>query len=156
MPTNNKTGLGLNSWVGTDKPKRSDFVSDNTLLDSLLTTHFGDSVKHLTDSDRTMLSQAFVTNTYYGNGQAQQEISLPFEPRMVFVCYPNRPVLYYRSSGAYYDSNFGIVTALGGTAGLSLNKAKLTVSQDQSNPAAGGIKTALNTSGSVYIYVAFR
>ena len=36
MPTNNKTPkLKLNSWLGTDKPMRSDFVEDNTLTVSV-------------------------------------------------------------------------------------------------------------------------
>ena len=34
MPTSNKTEhLGLNQWLGTDKPKRADFVEDNAAID---------------------------------------------------------------------------------------------------------------------------
>ena len=35
MPTENKTAnLGLNSWLGTDKPQRADFVEDNRYSDN--------------------------------------------------------------------------------------------------------------------------
>lgn len=35
MPSSNKTGhLRLNSWTGSDKPKKDDFNSDNTLVDA--------------------------------------------------------------------------------------------------------------------------
>ena len=60
MPTNNKTPkLKLNSWLGTDKPMRSDFVEDNTLLDTLLGGHLEDSSLHLSESDRLSLTSPF-------------------------------------------------------------------------------------------------
>jgi hypothetical protein len=156
MPTNNKTSLGLNSWVGTDKPKRSDFVDDNTLLDSLLTAHFNDNAKHLTENDRTLLTQAFASGIYVGNGQAQQDVTLPFEAHLVIVFALNKPAVLYRSSGGYYENNFAVIGSGGAMGGLSLTKAKLSVSEDQAAPAAGGTKTNLNNSGSAYVYIAFR
>ena len=156
MPTNNKTSLGLNSWVGTDKPKRSDFVDDNTLLDSLLTAHFNDNTKHLTAADRTLLTQAFVSGVYVGNGQAQQDITLPFEARLVMVFALNKPTVLYRSSGGYYENNFAVVASSGAMGGMTLTKAKLSVFEDQTTPTAGSTKNNLNNSGSAYIYIAFR
>lgn len=156
MPTNHKTSLGLNSWLGTDKPKRIDFVEDNTLLDSLLTAHFNDTEKHLSVDDRTMLSQAFVMGNYLGDGQAQQTITMPFEPRMVLVFFMNRPAIYYRSSGGYYENNFAIALKGSAMGGARLNGATLTVSEDQTAPAAGGIRMNLNSQDSAYAYVAFR
>lgn len=155
MPTNQKTGLGLNSWLGTDKPKRSDFVEDNTLLDRLLTAHFNDAGKHLSADDRTLLTQAFLTGNYLGDGQAQQVITLPFEPRMVLVFLMNRPALYYRSSG-YYENNFAVAVKGGTMSGARLNGVSLTVSEDQTIPSAGGIRTNLNGQDSAYVYIAFR
>lgn len=154
MPTNNKTSLGLNSWLGTDKPKRSDFVEDNTLLDSLLNSHFADNTRHFTADDRTLLSQAFVMGTYIGDGQAQQVITLPFAPRLVIVFYMRKGALSYRSG--YYENNFGIIGPAGAMTGLYLDKDKLTVCQDATAPAAGGVKTNLNSSNGMYVYTAFR
>lgn len=37
MPSSNQTSVyGLNQWVGTDKPKREDFNTDNALLEAAL------------------------------------------------------------------------------------------------------------------------
>ena len=36
MASTNKTSLGFNQWISTDKPKWADFNADNTLLDSEL------------------------------------------------------------------------------------------------------------------------
>lgn len=156
MPTNQKTPLGLNSWLGTDKPKRSDFVDDNTLLDGLLTGHFNDASKHLAAGDRTLLTQAFVMGGYTGSGAAQQSVTLPFEARLVIVFCLRSPALAYRSGGGYYENNFSIVGPGGGMTGLYLDKAKLTVTQGLTVPSAGGIRTNLNAEDEEYVYIAFR
>ena len=36
MPAVNKTGLGLNQWLGNEYPKRIDFVEDNRIIDDEL------------------------------------------------------------------------------------------------------------------------
>ncbi len=156
MPTNHKTGLGLNSWLGTDKPKRSDFVEDNTLLDTLLTAHFNDTSAHLSAAERLLLGQGVAVGTYTGNGQTNQEIALPFEARAVIVLLPQKPPILYKTNAGYTENDFGVATASGGTLGVTLQQAKLTVSQTQSAPAAGGILNNLNSASREYVYIAFR
>jgi len=34
MPPTNKFPHGLNNWTGTDKPSRTDFVSDNEIIET--------------------------------------------------------------------------------------------------------------------------
>lgn len=36
MGSTNKTSLGLNQWVASDKPVRQDFVTDNSIIDDSL------------------------------------------------------------------------------------------------------------------------
>jgi hypothetical protein len=156
MPTNNKTSLGLNSWLGTDKPKRSDFVEDNTCLDSLLTAHFTDTSKHLSTADRTQLEQSFVMDTYTGNGLLSQDITLPFEAKLVFVFFTRRPANIFRQSAGYNENNFAIVTNSGATLGIYLDKTKLTVCQTLTIPSSGGTLNNFNSAGSSYVYLAFR
>lgn len=156
MPTNNKTSLGLNSWLGTDKPKRSDFVDDNTLLDTLLTGHFGDMSKHLSEQDRTLLTQGFSIGTYMGDGQATRDITLPFEARFVIVFALLRTASLYRTSGGYSENNFAVATKSGSMQGVFLDKAKLTVCQTLTTPAAGGTLNNFNNSINDYAYIAFR
>ncbi|MBW7572710.1 hypothetical protein [Caproiciproducens faecalis] len=156
MPTNNKTSLGLNSWVGTDKPMRSDFVEDNTLLDTLLTGHFGNAQMHLSPDDRTLLTQPFTVGSYCGDGAATQVITLPFAPRLVLVFLEQMPANDYFPGGGYNENSFAAVTKTGGSAGVLLSADKLTVYQTQNPPAGGGILNNLNGDTMNYIYVAFR
>ena len=37
MPAQKKTSLGLNQWIGSEYPKRIDFVEDNKIIDDELT-----------------------------------------------------------------------------------------------------------------------
>lgn len=156
MPTNNKTSLGLNNWIGTDKPKRSDFVEDNTTLDSLLTTHFNDTAKHLTALDRAFLTESFTVGNYTGNGAMSQVITLPFEPKMVIVFLEQAVMNHFISAASYNENSFGIATKMGASMGLILNAAKLTVVQTQKTPAGGGILNNFNSTSDEYVYIAFR
>lgn len=156
MPTNNKTSLGLNSWLGTDKPKRSDFVEDNTLLDTLLTGHFNDASKHLSAEDRALLTQSFTAGSYLGNGLASQDITLPFAAKLVIVFFLGRPANLYRPSEGYNENNFAIASESGATPGVYLNQSKLTVCQTLTTPPSGGTLYNLNSTGNGYIYIAFR
>jgi len=158
MPTNNKTSLGLNSWIGTDKPKRSDFVEDNATLDTLLTTHFNDTSKHVSAADRTLLTDSFILGNYTGNGAVSQIITLPFEPRMVIAFMDQAVMDDYVPVGAsgYNENNFAIVTQKGGSMGLLLSENKLTACQSRSVPTGGGIFTNFNSDSDNYVYIAFR
>lgn len=156
MPTNNKTSLGLNSWVGTDKPMRRDFVDDNTLLDTLLTSHFNNTDVHLTAADRTQLKEGFVIGTYSGNGAAKQEISLPFDARLVIVFLSLSVCNLYVPSGGYNKNSLAFATKQGNTMGINLGTAKLTVFQTQNTPSNGGTLNNFNCDGGQYEYIAFR
>lgn len=155
MPTNQKTSLGLNRWQGTDKPMRSDFVADNDTLDALLTGHFADTDKHLTDVDRLILNGP-VVGTYAGNGAASRTVTLAFSPKAVLVFMADAPVQGYDSSRQCRLENVGFATQQGGTRTLSLAGAAMTVHQAQGTPAADGTAENLNRTAAQYLYVAFR
>ncbi len=156
MPTNNKTSLGLNSWIGTDKPKRSDFVEDNTTINTLLTTHFNDTAKHLSAADHALLTEGFVLGNYTGNGAIAQEITLPFEPRIVFVFLEQGVMNNYVPKDSFNKNNFAIITKKGSSMGLKLSENKLTVCQSQNTPSVGGIFINFNSDSDEYVYIAFR
>lgn len=40
MSSSNKTELGLNLWLGGDKPKREDFCNDNLIIDKQIIQRF--------------------------------------------------------------------------------------------------------------------
>ena len=55
MSSSNKTNyLGLNQFVGSDKPKMEDFNADNRLLDEKIQQHI-QSQLHLTEQQRERL-----------------------------------------------------------------------------------------------------
>lgn len=156
MPTNNKTALGLNSWTGTDKPMRSDFVADNALLDSLLRAHFGDAQKHLSADDRLHLTQGIAAGQYTGDGAGSQDIPLPFAPRLVLAFGYYKPPCSYRADGGYTECNFAVAAPDGCTQGAFLDGSTLTVSQSTAEQAAGETFYNLNADGETYLYLAFR
>lgn len=47
MSSSNKTELGLNLWLGGDKPKREDFCNDNLIIDKQITEHKNDVSYHV-------------------------------------------------------------------------------------------------------------
>lgn len=157
MPSTNKTPkLGLNNWVGTDKPKRADFVADNAILDSVIAGHMEDTVLHLTDADRVLLTGGIVTDIFSGDGEEQAVISFPFNPRAVVVFMQNRPPVEYNEIGGYTITNFGIATLVSKSAGIALDRDKVYLTQSQSAPSAGGVFLNLNKSFGQYAYLAFR
>lgn len=53
MSSTNKTEkLGLNSWIGSDKPKRIDFNTDNEIIDRAISEHTEDTVVHINAEER--------------------------------------------------------------------------------------------------------
>lgn len=157
MPTSNKTpNLGLNNWVGTDKPKRSDFVEDNLLLDAALGGHISDMDAHFSTADREKWNDPVAQNVYSGTGQAEFVLNFGFSPKVVLVfCYNKGPV-EISADGTYTIVNFGLATQRAHTAGISMSGNSVTVSQSQSAPGSGGTYLNLNSGTAQYGYLAFR
>ena len=52
MSSSNKTELGLNLWLGGDKPKREDFCNDNLIIDKQITEHKNDVSYHVSAANQ--------------------------------------------------------------------------------------------------------
>ena len=52
MSSSNKTELGLNLWLGGDKPKREDFCNDKLSVDKEITIHKNDISYHVAQEQR--------------------------------------------------------------------------------------------------------
>ena len=154
MPTNNKTSkIGLNAWVDTDKPKRSDFVADNQQIDTVLGGHIEDTVVHLTADQRAKISAPFVAGVYAGDGTAESFILLSFTPSLIFVAQQDGASA--RCSGGESVVGSGMATAMTTSGGVRLGTNRVYVTQTQGTPA-NGIRYNLNASGTQYMYVAFK
>ena len=158
MPTNNKTpNLNLNSWIGTDKPKRQDFVNDNNIIDSVVGSHIANTVIHMTAAEKELLNSSISVGTLAGDGNATCTHTLSFSPKLVIVFVRGESPIVYDSTNGYYIYNFAIATQsyYGSTKGASLSGTGLTLQQTQSTPS-DGIFINLNKYFEQYVYIAFK
>lgn len=156
MPSTNKTPkIGLNNWVGTDKPKRADFVADHGILDSLLGGHLENSSIHMSTADRAMLQSAATVGTYEGDGEGSRVITLPLSPKMIVVFRQYESPAEVNSAGGIII-NFAFGTQSFATSGIQLDGEFLNVSHDAFPPGKGELQCNLNNETSSYGWVAFR
>lgn len=153
MASSKKTAnLGLNNWTETDCPKRSDFVSDNQIIDNLVGNHIKDSSLHLTSSEKDRVSVPFDINTYYGTGEASTELQFNYSPKFVIVCKKNSPLQTSKSSNIVI--NAAIASTVGVSGGIKISNKTVTVKQ--SATAENGIMYNLNDSNSEYMIITFK
>lgn len=157
MPTNNKTpNLELNAWLGTDKPMRSDFVSDNTIIDTVLGEHIANTVYHLSASDRAKLEAPFTVGSFTGSGNSTTTVSLPFAPSIIVVYKRTAPLMQYDSENDYTVVNAAIATSsYSSSSGIAVSGSTLTVNQTQTAPS-DGVFLNLGAQNSQYTYIAFK
>lgn len=60
MSSTNKTEIGLNLWLGGDKPKREDFCNDNLIIDKQIIDHKNDMSCHVSEEERTNGIRMFI------------------------------------------------------------------------------------------------
>ena len=155
--TNRTSRLGLNQWLGTDKPKREDFNMDNALIDSTLGAHIEDTDIHITSSERTMWTSRCYVGTYVGNTAAERTVALGcgFTPTFGLIFAADTfPALNDYTNHAEYNY-FAMVTQVASTKGVTLSGSNIIVSQS-STPIANYEYRNFNEGGVTYIYVMFR
>ena len=155
--TNKTTNLKLNNWIGSDKPKREDFVNDNNIIDTKLGAHILNENIHITDALKEKILSPFTLSTFYGDGTASQEITLSFVPKIVIVFAQDKPFYEYDKTNDYTITNAAIAAtnSTGASSGIYLNSAKFTVYQSQTTPT-NGVYNNLNNSNLTYTYIAFK
>lgn len=157
MSSKNKTpNLKLNLWDGTDKPKRSDFNSDNEILDSVIGAHIGNTDVHITEETIKLLSAPFITGTYVGDGASSKIVNLGFMPSFVVAFASN-------SAFSVYDKDSNKVYSFGAAAGstyasvgIQTNENGFTVTESTGVASSGSCYPRMNTSGYRYQYIAFK
>ncbi len=140
--------LGLNLWKETDRPKRSDFVADNNIIDSVLGAHANNSQVHLSAEERETLNNLNSVYQFSGSGDESRSVTLPFAPSFVFVFKKGEAPVVYSSDG-YNVINFSYAASSGANGGgVTLSGAELCVTQ--STAAANGAFYNLNKQYSQY------
>lgn len=154
MATSNYTpNLHLSAWTDSDRPKRADFVSDNSIIDTQLGGHIADSGIHMTAAEKEKLAEPYVLTLYSGTGESQQAINLGFRPKLVFVYKRGVPFVNYSSSVNVVNA---ACTAYGfGTSGgISITSNGVSVSEQAT--AENGVRISLNADGGQYTLIAFK
>ena len=153
MPSTNTTpNLGLNSWIASDRPKRTDFVSDNTIIDTVLGTHIADTDLHLTNTEKNLVSEPYKVNILYGNGNASTTLRPGFTPKLVLICKIGAPFCEYTAN--YTKVNAAVVTSRGSSGGASITGDSVEVTQNSA--ASNGILYNLNENNANYLVISFR
>lgn len=159
MSSTNKTEfLGLNSWIGSDVPKCSDFNQDNALIDAAVGTHLEDNERHVTEDDRSKWDNSMYIFTYFGDGASSRavETGCPFKARVAIVFAANNPVANTNFSSQMNYNYFAVAASTGHTIGATLSGGtKLTVLQSTS-AEVGSEYCNLNAKSVVYTVIMFR
>ena len=154
MATSNYTpNLHLSAWADGDRPKRADFVSDNTIIDTQLGCHIANNSVHVTAQEKAKISEPFVSIIYSGSGESSRTIILGFQPKMVFVYKRGVPFVTYSGGVNLVNAACGFY-GNGTSVGISIASTGVNVSQ--SAEASNGVKVCLNESGSQYTVIAFK
>lgn len=153
MATSNFTpNLHLSAWEASDRPKRADFVSDNTIIDTQLGGHIANSNIHLSAEEKAKVDEPFITMMYSGTGESERTIPLDFHPRFVyiykrgvpFVSYSNGVNVIYSACGSYGH---------GSSVGISITSTGVSVIE---TAASNGIRVSLNENYAQYTLIAFK
>lgn len=155
--TNQTPFLGLSSWLGTDKPQRTDFNSDNEKIDNFASEHTADVKCHLSNEDRAKFDQPYFMGVYYGDGNNSQTIKTkcPFTPNIGFVFCINKTSQETDIASKASYNYFAILSQRGSMPGVSLSGSDLVVSNSVS-AVSKDERTNMNVSGRTYIYFLLR
>lgn len=159
MPSSYKTPyLKLNRWVGSDKPKRDDWNTDNERIDTGVQTvsqelekHLVDEVSHITKKERVRWNQghAHYTYLYTGDGTAARNIDLGENISFGLIFPIGKPLVNATPEVNCYSA---ILSSTGCSQGASLRERGFTVHQQQ-RPDPSNFSVKLNEKGVPYLCV---
>ena len=146
MSSSNKTNyLGLNQFVGSDKPKMEDFNADNRLLD--------EKIQHLTEQQRERLENpGYLIGSYTGDGTTKRTISVAQPIGFGFVFMVGEGLHYAVTTLGENHIFSAVMAPQGCSKGVSITSGGFTVLQSGSS-TPDGKKNMLNQSGKKYIYL---
>ncbi len=146
--------LGLNQFVGSDRPKMEDFNFDNQTIDTKFQEHIQSNL-HLTEAQREQLGKAsYTVGSYSGNGQAQRTVEVEGEIGFLIVFAADEPFNQTVTSTGDTYVYAAVATSQGSSKGVSIVEGGFSVTQATTSPMDGK-RSVLNQAGKTYLYVAF-
>lgn len=160
MSSTNKTeNLKLNSWIGSDKPQRTDFNYDNEVIDKTIAEHTSDTVSHINSEERDRWDNYMFEGIYFGDGSTERTINTrcPFPAKFGIVFADHRPPSIVTFSSPQKANCFGFFSYRTGTSGLELDDDQVTLKVYQTAlPVMENEYPNYNESGVTYHYIMFR
>lgn len=146
--------LGLNKYIGTDKPKMDDYNYDNNQLENKIKAHFESNI-HVTEAEKSEWSKsAFTIGSYQGDGTGSRSITLGFNPSFGIVFTADELTNAYLSTQTQNEQQMGIFTQQGKTLGMQAFQNGFQVSTITAT-TPDGRRPKLNVAGKTYIYIMF-
>lgn len=114
-------------------------------------SHIRNNTIHVTQNDKDLWNQSFVTGHYLGTGSASKTVSLDFEPKLVIVCAGGKPAVTTNFTNQTSTAYIAVSTDSG------LNGVEVTSTGFKAkNTTSGNVTSSLNELGITYIYIAFK
>ncbi len=118
-------------------------------------SHISDEERHLSEEQRSYLSEPFVAGSYFGTGSASRSISLGFEPSVVLVVAKDYPLIYSNHVASENRAYAALGLRGGNSLGIELTKSGFKVFSSESDPIRATLPM-LNELGTTFFYLAFR
>ncbi len=146
--------LGLCAWQSTDRPKRVDFVNDNSIIDEKLGEHLKNANIHVTKEEKDRISNPYTVFTYAGDGAASKTFTLSDSYTFAIVFQKYYPAAQVTSNNTVV-SHFAVVGRLfGSSANITLKSDSIVVTQDTT--AVDGVINNFNENGGQYVVLLFK
>lgn len=156
--TNKTTNLRLNSWIGSDKPKRVDFNYDNEVIDKAINDHTTDTVVHINDSEREKWNNYMHTGMYFGNGSSSRvvETDCPFEATAGVIFAVNKPVSVVDFTESQKVNYYAFFSPYGESSGVKFLDDLKSFRVNQNSSIMKREYMNMNEIGVSYVYMMFR
>ncbi len=146
--------LGLCAWQSTDRPKRIDFVNDNSIIDEKLGEHLKDTYIHVTQEEKEKYANPYTVFTYAGDGAASKTFTLDDSYTFAIVFQKYYPPVEITTNNVV-KSHFAVVGRLfGSSSNITLKSGSIVVTQD--TVASDGVINNFNEAEGQYVVLLFK
>ncbi len=146
--------LGLCAWQSTDRPKRTDFVNDNAIIDEKLGEHLSNVGVHVTAEEKQRYENPYKVFSYAGDGAATKTFTLSDSYTFALVFQKYYPPVEIDSNNNVI-AHFAIVgRTIGSSSTITMNSTSVTVTQDST--ATDGVKNNFNEKEGQYVMLLFK
>lgn len=146
--------LGLCQWEPADRPKRIDFVNDNSIIDTKLGEHLANTYVHVTQAEKEKYNSPYRVLTYAGDGANSKTISLDTSYTFAIVFQKYYPPVETDSAGNSVVHMAIVGRQFGSNSNLTLKSDSIVVTQDTT--ASDGVINNFNENEGQYVVLLFR